>query len=228
MRGATNTFFFLTFILCNHLSFGQNKWTYTGNHHTFIVTVDTVLCGGTTGDYCPTVTAIHIYNLIDKKLIETILPGQFLFDTFLDSTTVFAVEDMNFDGTTDIRLLNWTSTNLQTTYLYWFYNETTGQFLSDTTLVELINPTFNTKTKTIHTWWRDGFYSYGHAIYEWHDNKIKLIAEEEESWGIDPNSTGIRTIRRSKNGKINIQEIEVKEHKLDYMHKPDECKLHKE
>lgn len=136
---------------------------------------------------------------------------------------------MNFDGTTDIRLLNWISPSSETRYWYWFYNETTGQFLYNTALVELRDPVFDSLSKTIHFSWRDGFYSYGHAMYEWHDNKIQLIADEVENWSDDPNAPVIRTIRRRINGKIDVQEIEVNANvpEIDYIHNPNECKLRK-
>ncbi|MGL4596597.1 MAG: XAC2610-related protein [Bacteroidia bacterium] len=207
--------------------FGQKTWTLKDKQYSFVATIDTVLCGGISGEYCPTVTAIHIYTLDDKKQIQTIIPEQFLFDGFLDSSIVFAVEDMNFDGNTDIRLLKWASTNTQTTYCYWLYDSVTGKFERDTALDVLRNPAFDSTTKTIHTWWRDGFYSSGHALYEWHENKLRLIAEEEAVCEMELNSICILRTKRRKNGTVNVTELEVKEYELDYMHHSNKCTLHK-
>lgn len=217
---------FLIITLSNHFLFGQKTWTFKDNQHSFLVVIDTVLCGGTTGGYRPTVKAIHIYNLINQKQIQTIIPEQYLFDSFHDSSTVFILEDMNFDGTTDIRLLNWTSTNLQTTYWYWFYNDSTKQFQRNTTLAELTNPFFNSTTKTIHTSWSFISNSYGHALYEWNEDKVELIAEEELKWNIS-GSHEILTIKQNINGKINIIKRDVKEDEIINFHKSGECELRK-
>jgi transcriptional regulator with XRE-family HTH domain len=133
------------------------------------------------------------------------------------------IEDMNFDGNPDIRTLNWLSTNLQTTYWYWLYDETNQQFQLDTTLEEIRNPDFNPAKKTIHTWWSDGYQNSGHAIYKWKENKLQLIAEETETWGIDSNASGILITERMIDGEIKVTEREVKKRTLDYLHNGAGC-----
>jgi hypothetical protein len=203
----------------------QKTWTFTENNQQFIVTIDSVRCGGSDRRYCPTIKAIDIFTLADDKRIQKIIPEQYLFESYLDSSTVVGIEDMNFDGNPDIRLLNWVSANLQTTYWYWLYDETTQQFQRDTTLDEIRNPTFDPAKKTIHTCWSDGYQSSGHAIYKWQGNKLQLIVEETESWGLDPNAPGTLTTERMIKGKMKVVEREVKKRTLDYLHDGDECGL---
>src|SRR5690349_6731085 len=93
----------------------KNYWSFKDEKHSIILNIDTILCGGIAGEYCRTVKTIDIYSNKTHKKIQTIIPEQFILDDGLtDSSLVFAIEDMNFDGSNDIRLLNWLSTNLQT------------------------------------------------------------------------------------------------------------------
>jgi hypothetical protein len=200
-------------------------WAFIKNNQQFIVTIDSVLCGGLNGRYCTTVKKVDIFNLANDKKIQTIIPEQYLFESYIDSSLVVGIEDMNFDGNTDIRILNWISTNLQTTYWYWLYDETTQQFQRDSTLDEIRSPDFNAINKTIHTSYSEGYQLFGHALYKWKGNKLQLIAEETENWGLDPNAPGILTTERMINGKMKVTEREVKKKTLDYLHNGEECGL---
>ncbi|HLG02302.1 MAG TPA: hypothetical protein VI731_01825 [Bacteroidia bacterium] len=201
------------------------KWQFKDNQHLFILTIDTVFCGGTTRKYSPTVTSIDVYDVKDGKQIQTIVPDTFLLDKFLDSSIVFIVEDMNFDGVNDIRLINWLGTDLQKSYSFWFYNIQVQQFQFDTTLANFVNPYFDQSKKTFHTWWRTGFTNYGHALYKFENDKLQLITEEEENWDINPATPGTITLRQRSYGKIEEIEKKVKEPTIEYAH--EKCSLDK-
>jgi hypothetical protein len=200
-------------------AFAQNKWLYKDTLHYYNVVVDSVLLGD---KYSPTVKAIEIFDL-KKNKIQTVTPGQFVFDAYIDSGAVFVLEDMNFDGYNDFRLLNWISTNLQKGYWYWFYDTTTRQFLADTLLEEMWNPFFDPVQKTIHAWWRVGFTNYGHALYKWHEGKLLLLVREEETWDINTDNPGHIILTRMINGIEVEKEKIVKKHSIDFMH--DKCHL---
>jgi hypothetical protein len=200
---------FFTLMTFNAMS--QTTWTFKDSKFIYKISSDYVPLGGTTGELGPAVNKIEIYNALDKNKIQTIKPEEFIYETFLDSSKVFKVEDMNFDNHNDIRLLNWTSTNLQTSYWYWLYNKNTGKFESDTTLEKFWNPYFDQVKKTIHKHWRIGLSEFGHANYKWTEKGIQLIAEQVEYWGMGGGSQGTLITRRFVDGKLIEKEIEVEE-----------------
>jgi hypothetical protein len=209
------------FILGSYLvTCGQTTRTLTDREFSYVLTIDTVLCGGTTGSICSTVKSIDIYTKANNKISQTIIPDEYLIDWF-DSSKVCIIEDVNFDGHNDVRLLNWTSINLQTSYWYWIYNASSGQFQSDTTLEEYTNPYFDSTSKTFHTWWRIGFENYGHARYAWNNGNLQLIASEEESWVyVDK---GYLITKKTENGTIKILYKKIKKPSIKYLH--NTCKL---
>ncbi len=175
-------------------SFAQKKWTTADHYHFFVLTIDTSLCESQRNQLCQTINKIEISEKGDKQNTQTIIPIDTLFLPFFDSSFVFVVEDVNFDGQNDIRLLGNLTANMQTEYNYWLYDKTTGQFKTDTNLNKLSNPRFNPTNKTIHTWWRNGASHNGHALYTWNNNQIVLIAQEEEEWITGNNGYLITTI----------------------------------
>jgi hypothetical protein len=215
--------FILTF--STHHLFSQTTWTFEDDQHIFTLHLDTLDCGGSTDDDCLSVTAIHIKNTLHPDKSQIIQTDVFTLNGFPDTGKIFIIEDINFDGYKDIRLISWVSTNLQTTYWYWVYNVSEQRFQRITDLDEIMNPEFNLNTKTIHSWWRDGFFAFGHALYKWDLNKIILIAQEEEVWGLDPKEGGVSTTIINRNGKFTTTEKNVSDYEIDFMHHLESCKL---
>ncbi|MBK9194628.1 MAG: hypothetical protein IPO17_06485 [Flavobacteriales bacterium] len=64
------------------------------------------------------------------------------------------VEDVNFDGAADLRLLSWHSIEHYRTYWYWLFNVRSGSFERDTVLDGIMNPGFDHGERSMHSWWR--------------------------------------------------------------------------
>jgi len=202
----------------------QEIWRFNTNNHSFDVIIDTIRLTESTDYYDLSVTKIEIYDRSINALVQTIETNKFRHESFLDSTMVFIIEDMNFDGYPDIRLLSWVSTSFYTSYQYWFYDSKYGLFVRDTTFEKFINPYFDPEKETFHTYWRYGFNEFGHAIYEWRNNKLELIVKEIESWGPEDGVPGTLVTIRMVNGELKEEEIEVQEYSL---HPHEKCDLKK-
>jgi hypothetical protein len=210
-------------LCCFFDSYAQTHWTFKDTVHTFIVTIDTSLEQGQNNEGI--VRSIDIFNSRTNEKVQSIVPEEFEHNRILDSNAVFFVEDMNFDGYSDIRLLNWTSISFYTTYWYWFYNPVSKHYERDTTLEKYMNPYFDQELKTFHTFWRVGLQEFGHAIYKWQNGTLELKVEQIETWGIKEGEPGLLTTRKMVDNKIDVDDIEVDEN-LVFPH--DTCNLWKE
>jgi hypothetical protein len=210
------------------ISFGvnaQTNWKFQDVNFSYTVKTDTLLLGETSNKYGKTVKKIEICKLVETTKIQTILPDEFIFESYLDSNIVFIIEDVNFDGFNDFRLLRYTSANLQVQYSYWIYNPLTEQFISDSKLENFFNPYFDQKKKTIHTHWRLGFNEFGHAIHSWVNHELILVAEQIESWGIEEGIPGILMTKHLVNGAFLEEEKEINESNIT---PHDKCELQKD
>lgn len=196
------------------LSFGQSKWNFKDSKYLYEVYTDTL----------PSVQSIHIYNSNHQE-IQVIIPEEFIYDTWMDSSDVFILEDVNFDGHNDIRIVNVITPNLQTLYAYWFYDKQNGNFKSDTSLAKLWNVSFNPIEKTVHSWGRTPS-DYGHALYKWKNNELELLLSEEEFWITD--GTGYRLTTQVINGKTITKSQKIKRPRIDIYKHPSVSTLKKQ
>lgn len=93
--------------------------------------------------------------------------------TFPDSS--ITVEDMNFDGYSDIRIVNLVAVNGNTNYSCWLYNPDSQRFENNEILTQLADPIFHQNTKQVNTTWKEGYGTYGHETYQYQNNKYLLI-----------------------------------------------------
>jgi hypothetical protein len=89
------------------------------------------------------------------------------------------IEDMNFDGYDDFRVVSLTSTNLQCSYWFWFYDKDKKIFYRDTLYDRFEEISFDHKNKTVHSYWTCCIGWGYHALYKWENGKLELIGEEE-------------------------------------------------
>lgn len=207
---------------------GLRPWVHKDNLYTYKVITDTLPHTHVTDSYDASIKCVEVYRNDDGKLLQSLkTKEEGSFETFHDSANVVGFDDVNFDGFTDIRILVWTSINLQTQYEFWVYDPTRKKFLKNEELYELLNPCFDPVHKTVHSHWRSGFMGMGHALHHWKQNKLELLAEEYEVRGIDPNQPGSYVKTEIINGKQVHTEREISEFTVDYSHACDSCKLHR-
>jgi len=115
----------------------------------------------------------------------------------------FQIEDVNFDGYKDIKLLNWWGVTGNVNFSFWRFDNNNGKFIYDAELSDLTSPIFNPKTKLITTYETGGMAGMIHTgrKYKYQDNKLLLIEEENQIW-IENEKQFLKTIRIMKNGAM--------------------------
>ncbi len=96
-----------------------------------------------------------------------------------DMSVVFIVEDVNFDGYRDIRLIAFPPWS-NVVYVYWLFEPKMGRFVSSSAYnaAGLSSPTFNAENKQIISEWKAGCCLSGTDYYEVVDNKPVLVRQE--------------------------------------------------
>jgi hypothetical protein len=180
----------------------QRSWTIKDSTFSFILKIDSIPYNDNSGFY-NTVMSIDVYKIAGYKKIQTIVPpSDNSFESYLDTDQVFIIEDMNFDGHSDIRLLNMLDARLQSNFNCWLYNPGKGIFERDTTLDGLTNPTFNKKTKKIEASEEDGASEQEEYVYHY-SPKGKLVLEYQKSVLIDLSGKWkTTTTRKLVNGRM--------------------------
>jgi len=149
-----------------------------------------------------TVKSITIFLLKDTVHKQVIIPANNETAwpwTNANKEEKFILEDINFDGNNDFRLLN--SPDGYSYYCYVF-QPTTGQFVMDTTLSNLTNPQFDQNKRMVYENWQRGA-SKGTTTYKYMDGKLTAFEEEESSDDAAKNVTTI-TLKKLVDGKLQV------------------------
>lgn len=148
------------------------------------------------------VKSITILNVADTNKKQVIIPGKnetawpWTDDTKYEK---FILEDINFDGYNDIRLLNSADTF---GYYCWTFQPATGKFIEDTVLSKFINPQFDQQQKLVY----QNLENSGDKrtqIFRYINGVLTLIEEDETNYDSIHKTTTI-TIRKLINGKMQI------------------------
>jgi hypothetical protein len=167
-----------SFLSIGNAMFAQNL-TYSDTNYTFVVDLDTIW-NESKDDYdFFSVKNIRVINNLTKMQIQLIEPEESNLMGNFDSE-LFFMEDVNFDGHSDIRILNQCPFHWQNrSYLYYAYDTLKKIFVKDTVLSELYigSPEFDPLRKNIHSVWMDGAEYYGSSLYHY-ENGILTHVEE--------------------------------------------------
>lgn len=109
------------------------------------------------------ITKIEI--LKNGSLSQTIEPGENDFNKNFPEDQLFLVEDMNFDGKKDFRLLEFLPAGPNIPYLYWIYNPENEVFEKNKKYGKITSPTFDQDKQQINSTWRNGCCEHGRDVY---------------------------------------------------------------
>jgi hypothetical protein len=126
----------------------RNDYTLHDKAFVFELEVNRRPPAGTEGASCE-VKSLTVKRKPDGQELQKIALEDILLDCFLEPGRMLVVEDINFDGHNDLRVLNLLDARLQSTFYSWTYNTKTGRFERDTRFDGLTSPTFDGKTRTI-------------------------------------------------------------------------------
>ena len=90
------------------------------------------------------------------------------------------VEDLNFDGIPDIRLMQFAPIEESVTFFYWLYDKGQGKFVRNTALEEqVLSPAVDLESKQLISQWRKKDGSYGSDYFEFtNDQNVKMVKRE--------------------------------------------------
>jgi len=90
------------------------------------------------------------------------------------------IEDVNFDGYKDIRMVEFRPAGPNIPYLYWLFDPKTEQFFSNEAFSKITSPEVDVEKQLIKSSWRGSAAHYGTSHYKVIDNKPILVWQEEE------------------------------------------------
>jgi len=96
----------------------------------------------------------------------------------------FEVEDINFDGYLDLKILFEHGGSAGEVYTYCLLNKEDGTFLCDKG-IQLVDPTLNPQTKEITSSYASGASGGGTRTYKWENEKLVLVREESSGVHMD-------------------------------------------
>ena len=152
-----------------------------------------------------------------------IVSDDYYYDTHTELNEIFVIGDFNFDGYEDFSVLNWVSINRQVSYDFYVFNVKTKKYLFNKQLTDLINPYFDHKIKTVHSCWNIGVNEFGHALFNWRIDSLKLIARETLIYSINPDEEPEIWLEFYEDNKLQTKSYIYTGDTFDYLH--DTCKL---
>lgn len=155
---------------------------------------------------------IEVLKKISKQKLQDIDPGSNPMLSSLDQEQLqrFVIEDMNFDGYKDIRLMNWLGGRRQQIFTCWLFDPAKNKFVEDTSLSKLADTEFDPVTKTVFANMRTGCCAdHLSELFTWENGK--LVLQRSEELMTNPYGGYDATLRRSKriNGKMIQTETEI-------------------
>jgi hypothetical protein len=176
--------------------FSQGTFTFQDNSYEFELRVDTV---GSVDDCY--VKEIKIRLLTSKRTIQTIVPPDNVHFCRSEKAWIFIIEDMNFDGKNDFRLMEFLPASPNVPYIYWFHES--GKFRLDTTLRQVTSPEFDKVNKIVTSFWRNGCCEHGQDFYRY--EKTGLVLYERRVIGHDENDKEYTEVWTLKDGVLRKQ-----------------------
>jgi LysM repeat protein len=137
------------------------------------------------------------FQLITTDAKPTITPAT--AETKVD--IAFHVEDLNFDGYRDLRLMVEPVDTNQAKYAYWLYDPRRGRFVANEALSAISSPEVEVENQQIKSFWRDSASHYGMDIYQWLKEQPVLVQQEERLY----TDEGLKVVMKKRiNGEMKV------------------------
>ncbi len=164
----------------------------------FEINYDSIKNGA--GEWDNFIKSVHIIRLTDHKKIQTIVPSEiYRFESY---HVPVVVEDMNFDGYYDLRILNFVPMYACETYYYWLYMPEKKRFEKNKPLEVTSNVKFDKSSNTVTSHFRGGGpFDQRNEIFIWEKDNLSLQYSEEVFMGIK-NMEGTFTMKKRIDGKL--------------------------
>lgn len=113
----------------------------------------------------------------DGRTVQTI--ANFAARPIIDEDELdgFVIEDLNFDGYKDLRLIEFLPAGPNIPYLVWLYQPEQKRFVASDLFAEITSPEVNAEKRQIKMQWRDGAAKYGTDIYEFRRGALIMVRQ---------------------------------------------------
>lgn len=108
-------------------------------------------------------------------------------ETYDDETLSFVLEDMNFDGYADMRLMQFVTASANIPYFSWLWDPALGTFVYSESLSAISSPLFDPETQEIHGFERDGANKYIEITYQYIDRVPAIVQRVTTVYDTDAN-----------------------------------------
>ena len=195
----------VTSLLCIAKVNAQKGYAFEDSLFSYQLFADSILAGDHVNYDC-SINAIYVTRKANNELIQTIIPPENYLFCDLPTDQVFIIEDINFDGFKDFRIVQFFPASPNIPYFYWLYDGKAQQFVRDTSLEEITSPDFNAADKVITSFWRASCCDHGLSTYKYINGKITLIEEVEIAQDLDNAQLQITTKKKLINGEMKLLE----------------------
>lgn len=132
------------------------------------------LLGETSENKMKTVTSINILKKSDGTLFQELSD----FEATVQENEQVVIEDLNFDGYADIRLLQYLPEDANIPFYYWLYNPSTKIYERNAALEIVHSPSIDDENQLILSQWVDGDNIQGTDYYQFSGDKLILTKQE--------------------------------------------------
>ena len=146
--------------------------------------------------YTAVVDSIGITDKTSGKLIQTIVCEENVYDCGPSDAPNFYIEDMNFDGIEDIRLMEYMPNGPNVPYFFWFYSKELKRFMQSNSMEDITNPVFDQKNKCVVSLWRASASLHGTSTYKYFNGILEIVEETDEEYNDFEGTTYIITKKR--------------------------------
>lgn len=147
------------------------------------------------------VTGIQV---LKKGQIHQTLEG---FESDVQQNEDVIVEDLNFDGYPDIRLLQYLPATPNIPYYYWLYDTALGKYVRNVEMEKITSPALDMTNQSILSQWSKSRTLVGTDYYQFKGHQLKLIKQEVQEY-TDPN-TYVLTVKKPMGDSLQVVKKEL-------------------
>jgi hypothetical protein len=180
----------------------QQTLTYNDARFLYELKMDSVLTADKVNYDC-VISSISMTRKADGKVIQVITPPENTGSCGMPPDQIFIIQDMNFDGFNDFRILQFLPAAPNEPYYFWMFDTTTQLFRRDTTLEDITSPNFDNVKKEVVSSWRASCCEHGSSTYKYIHGRITLVDEFSE---VQDDEKATWTHKKRIKGKMKVVE----------------------
>lgn len=177
--GALGSLFLVMLVLHPAEAAAPRAHTFRDKDFEFTLEVNQKPSADGASPFCE-LKSVTVRRKPDGQELQKLALEGILLECGVEPGALLIVEDIDFDGRKDLRVLRLLDARLQSTFDYWVYDQKTGRFEKDARFEALSSPHFDAGTRTITSVSRTGAMDKTVEKFRLLKNgKLELIFREE-------------------------------------------------